>query len=337
MSKISYVAELSANHNNSLERAHSIIEAVSNAGATSIKLQTYKPETMTLRINRPEFKVSRENKLWGGRHLFDLYAEAMTPWEWHEELFEDARSRGLTPFSTPFDSSAVDFLESIGCPIYKIASFEIVDTDLISYAASTGKPLIISTGMASLVEIAEAVEAAEVAGCTDITLLKATSSYPASPEHSNLATLDTLRRTFGWPVGVSDHTLGLGVAVAAVALGAGVVEKHVTLKRTDGGVDSEFSMEPEEFSQLVVECERAAQSLGRVHFGPSQGDIASLGFRRSIRLSRDVRAGERLSKENSIAVRPSGGLPVNQFTLFEGMTFKSDESAGTAVTPGMFR
>jgi len=337
VASVNYVAELSANHNNSIERAHSIIDAVADAGGTSIKLQTYKPETMTLKLDRPEFKVASDNELWGGRHLFDLYSEAMTPWEWHGELFDHARDRGLTPFSSPFDSSAVDFLESLGCPIYKIASFELVDTDLIAYAASTGKPLIISTGMASLVEISRAVEAAEASGCSDITLLKATSSYPASPLHSNLSTLGTLRQAFGWPVGLSDHTLGIGVAVAAVTLGATVIEKHVTIDRADGGVDSGFSMEPEEFSQLVTECDRAAVALGKVHFGPSEGDIPSLAFRRSFRLRRDVQAGEKLSRENAIAVRPSGGLSIHQFSLFEGMTFRSDQSAGDPVTPEMFK
>lgn len=334
---INYVAELSANHNNSLERAHLIIDAIADVGGTSIKLQTYKPETMTLKLDRPEFKVAKDNELWGGRHLFDLYSEAMTPWEWHGELFDHARDRGLTPFSSPFDTSAVDFLESLGCPIYKIASFELVDTDLIAHAASTGKPLIISTGMASLLEIAGAVETAEKFGCTDITLLKATSAYPASPKDANLSTLLTLKQAFGWPVGLSDHTLGIGVAVAAVTLGATVVEKHVTLERADGGVDSVFSMEPEEFSQLVTECDRASVALGKVHFGPSEGDLASLAFRRSFRLCRDVKAGEKLSRENAIAVRPSGGLSIHQFGLFEGMKFRSDQNAGDPVTPEMFK
>lgn len=336
-SSVNYVAELSANHNNSLERAHAIIDAVADAGATSIKLQTYKPETMTLKLDRPEFKVSMDNKLWGGRHLFDLYSEAMTPWEWHEELFDHSRNRGLTPFSSPFDQSSVDLLESLDCPIYKIASFEIVDTELISYTASTGKPLIISTGMASLVEIARAVEAAESSGCRDITLLKTTSSYPAKPEHANLSTLAALRQTFGWPVGLSDHTLGIGVAVAAVTLGAKVVEKHVTLDRGDGGVDSGFSMEPGEFSQLILECDRAASAVGKVHFGPTVGDNDSLLFRRSFRLHRDVVSGERLSRHNASAIRPAGGLPIHQFSLFDGMIFNSDYRAGDPVSPEMFK
>lgn len=333
---INYVAELSANHNNSLERAHSIIDAVAEAGGSSIKLQTYKPETMTLKLDRPEFKVANENKLWGGRQLFDLYAEAMTPWEWHSELFDHARELGMAAFSSPFDASAVDFLEDLGCPIYKIASFEIVDVDLIAYAASTGKPLIISTGMASLAEIAEAVEVAEKSGCNDITLLKATSAYPANPEHSNLATLRVIREAFGWPVGVSDHTPGIGVAVAAVTLGASVVEKHVTLRREDGGVDASFSLEPQEFSLLVSEGNRAALSLGSVRFGPNEGDSSSIGFRRSIRLVQDVKAGEVLSKDNAAAIRPGGGLPVSLFKEFQGLEFTSDYKEGDAVTSNMF-
>lgn len=337
MQKINYVAELSANHNNSLARAHNIIDLLADAGATSIKLQTYKPETMTLKSDRPRFIVSKENSLWGGRSLFDLYAEAMTPWEWHQELFDHANQRGMTAFSSPFDFSAVDFLESLGCPIYKIASFEIVDLELIRYAAATGKPMIISTGMASVREISEAIEEAEKAGCTDLTLLKTTSSYPADPKYSNLATLQVLQNLFGWPVGVSDHTLGIGAAVAAVALGAVVVEKHVTIKRSDGGVDSAFSMEPLEFRQLVSECETAASAVGRVQFGPTQGDHNSLEFRRSLMLVRDVSVGESLSRENVRALRPGGGLPVSHLELLEGMVFTRDFEAGSPVTSEMFK
>jgi N-acetylneuraminate synthase len=334
---INYVAELSANHNNSLERAHSIIDAVSDAGATSIKLQTYRPETMTLRIDRPEFRVPISNSLWGGRQLFDLYSEAMTPWEWHGELFEHARSLGLRPFSSPFDSSAVDFLETLGCEIYKIASFEVVDTELIAYAAATGKPLIISTGMASLREISVAVEAAEKAGCNDITLLKATSAYPADPSHSNLATMKVMNESFGWPVGISDHTPGIGVAVAAAALGATVIEKHVTLRRSDGGVDSAFSLEPEEFGRLVIESARAREAIGGVAFGPSDGDRESLTFRRSYILTQDVEKGDVLSHANARALRPGGGLAVAEFALFEGLAFTSRHSAGDPVKPDMFK
>ena len=337
MESVNYVAELSANHNSSLERAHRIIDAIADAGGSSIKLQTYKPETMTLKLDRAEFKVDPANSLWGGRHLVDLYSEAMTPWEWHAELFDHARTRGLTPFSSPFDSSAVDFLETLGCPIYKIASFEIVDTELVAYAAATGKPMIISTGMATLREIAVAVETAEKAGCDDITLLKATSAYPADAEHANLSTMRALRDSFGWPVGISDHTPGIGVAVAAAALGATVIEKHVTLRRSDGGVDSAFSLEPEEFGQLVTESSRARDAIGQIAFGPSEGDRESLGFRRSYILTRNVRKGDLLSRENSKALRPGGGLPVADFVLLEGLAFTANYFEGDYIRPGMFK
>lgn len=336
-SDVFFVAELSANHNQSLSRAHEIVDAVALAGASAIKLQTYKPDTMTLNLNRPEFRVKDSHELWGGRSLYELYSEAMTPWEWHEELFDHAKKKGMVAFSSPFDFSAVDFLEEIGCEIYKIASFEIVDTDLIAYAASTGKPLIMSVGMASMREIATAVETAEGAGCTDLTLLKATSAYPADPRHSNLLTLRALKQAFGWPVGVSDHTPGIGVAVAAVTLGATVVEKHVTLSRADGGVDSAFSLEPSEFGQMVVESNRAKQALGEVRFGPSEGDADSLQFRRAYILTRDVKAGETLSRDNARALRPGGGLPVINFPLLEGLKFSADCIAGDPLSPEMFK
>ena len=335
-SEVNYVAELSANHNSSLQRAHEIIDAVAEAGATSIKLQTYKPETMTLLLDRPEFRVPAENSLWGGRSLFDLYGEAMTPWEWHPELFDHARSAGITPFSSPFDSSAVELLESLNCAIYKIASFEIVDIDLIRLCASTGKPLIISTGMATLDEISRAVDSARNAGCNDLTLLKTTSAYPASPANSNLRTMAALASTFECKVGISDHTLGIGAAVAAVTLGASVVEKHVTLDRAAGGVDSVFSMEPNEFGQLVRESEIARQAVGVVFFGPNEEDELSLGFRRSIYLTHDVEMGERLSRTNSKALRPGFGLPIHLFPLFEGMKFNAPYRVGDPISPKMF-
>lgn len=334
---INYVAEISANHNNSLERAHSIIDEVAQAGATSIKLQTYRPDTMTLKLTRPEFLVDKSNSLWGGRYLFDLYSEAMTPWEWHQELFSHANGLGLVAFSSPFDPSAVDFLEELNCPVYKIASFEIVDLELISYAAATGKPLIVSTGMATLREIASAVETAEKAGCKDLTLLKTTSAYPASPSHSNLATLRALRDSFGWPVGISDHTAGIGVAVAAAALGATVIEKHVTLRRADGGVDAAFSLEPHEFGHLVNESEKARTAIGDITYGPTDGDRASLQFRRSYILTRDVVKGERLSRDNARALRPGVGLPIEIFPMLEGLEFTSNFSAGDPLAPGMFK
>jgi len=330
--KVLFVAELSANHNQSLDRAMEILDSVARAGASAVKLQTYTPETMTLPISSQAFVVSDTSSPWFGRSLFDLYAEAMTPWEWHKPLFERIIELGMIPFSSPFDRSAVDFLENLDCPIYKIASFELVDLPLIGYASATGKPLIISTGMGSLQEIADAVDAAREAGCEDITLLKTTSSYPASPEHSNLMTMVELANIFDVKVGISDHTLGIGASLAAVTLGASVVEKHVTISRSDGGVDSQFSMEPEEFEVLVREAKVARQALGTVSFGPSLGDEGSLAFRRSLYVSQDVSVGDEVSAENVRAVRPGFGMPVKMLASVTGMRFSADLIAGTPLT-----
>jgi N-acetylneuraminate synthase len=282
-------------------------------------------------MSSAEFVVRDESSPWLGRNLFDLYAEAMTPWDWHKPLFDRIIELGMIPFSSPFDRSAVDFLENLDCPIYKIASFELVDLPLIAYAAATGKPLIISTGMGSLQEIADAVDAAREGGCADITLLKTTSSYPASPEHSNLMTMVELANIFNLKVGISDHTLGIGASVAAVTLGASVVEKHVTINRSGGGVDSQFSMEPGEFEDLVREAKVARQSLGKVSFGPSPEDEASLAFRRSLYVSRDVNAGDRVSPENVRAVRPGFGMPIKMLASVTGMRFSADLKAGTPL------
>jgi N-acetylneuraminate synthase len=330
--QVLYVAELSANHNQSLDRALEILEKVARAGASAVKLQTYTPETMTLQLTSEGFVIDESNKLWGGKSLFDLYAQAMTPWEWHKPLFERTMELGMVPFSSPFDNSAVDFLESLNCQIYKIASFELVDLDLISYVASTGKPIIISTGMGSLQEIADAVDSARKGGCDDITLLKTTSAYPASPAHSNLMTMVEMANIFNVKVGISDHTPGIGASVAAVTLGASVVEKHVTISRSDGGLDSEFSMEPDEFEDLVREAEVARQSVGAVSFGPSSGDEASLAFRRSLYVSRDVSAGEKVSAMNLRAIRPGFGMPIKMRSSVIGMTYTSDLLAGTPLT-----
>jgi N-acetylneuraminate synthase len=331
------VAELSANHNNSFEVAIETVREFARRGASAIKLQTYTPETMTLNISKPEFKVDASNSLWGGRKLFDLYKEAMTPWEWHSDIFEVCKAQGVIGFSTPFDASSVDFLESIGCPIYKIASFEVVDTQLIKYVASTGKPMIISTGMATLSEIEQAVMAAKSGGCRDITLLKTTSSYPASPKDSNLLAMPVLGELFGVKFGVSDHTMGIGAALAAISLGASVVEKHVTLSRAAGGVDSSFSMEPDEFELLVREAKNVRESLGKVLFGPTPGDRSSLQFRRSLYLYTDVRAGDELSEENCRAVRPGYGMAISNFDLVSGLKFSRDFEKGTPVTMEMFK
>lgn len=303
------IAEMSGNHNHSLERALAIVDAAARAGADAIKLQTYTAETMTLDIDAPGFVIEEPTSLWHGRRLYDLYDEAHTPWAWHRPIMERARQHGLHCFSTPFDNTAVDFLESLDAPAYKIASFECTDLPLIRRVAATGKPMIISLGMASMAEIDDAVRAARGAGCTQLVLLKCTSTYPATPENSNVATIPHLREAYGCEVGLSDHTMGCGAAVAAVALGACLVEKHFTLARADGGVDSAFSMEPQEFAQLRVETERAWQSIGRVSYGMLRAEAQSVQFRRSLYAVRDIAAGEALTRENVRAIRPGYGLP----------------------------
>lgn len=274
------IAEMSGNHNQSLERALQIVEAAAKAGADALKIQTYTADTMTLDLEQEDFVIQDAGSLWKGRALYDLYREAATPWEWHQPIFERCRELGMIGFSTPFDHTSVDFLESMDVPLYKIASFENVDTPLIRRVARTGKPLIISTGMATLAELDEAVRAAREEGCQDLILLKCTSTYPASPAHSNLRTIPHLKQLFGVEAGLSDHTLGIGVAIASIALGATVVEKHFTLRRADGGVDAAFSLEPEEFHSLVTETKQAWQGLGKVAYGPGEHEKKSLRFRR---------------------------------------------------------
>jgi pseudaminic acid synthase len=303
------IAEMSGNHNQSLERALAIVEAAAQAGAHAIKLQTYTAETMTLNVRGGSFEISDHDSLWAGLNLHDLYQQAHTPWEWHAPIMARARELGLICFSSPFDETAVDFLEELGAPAYKIASFENNHLPLIEKAASTGKPLIISTGMASLGELDAAVQTARDAGCTQLVLLKCTSTYPASPENTNIRTIPHLRHLFGYEVGLSDHTMGLGVAIAAVALGASVVEKHFTLSRADGGVDSSFSLEPSELASLVTETERAWQAMGEVRYGPTEPEQKNLIFRRSIYAAADIAAGETFSKINIRIVRPGHGAP----------------------------
>jgi len=297
------IAEMSGNHNHSLERALAIVDAAADAGAHALKIQTYTADTLTLDVEDSEFVIDAPDSLWAGRSLHSLYEEASTPWEWHEPIFKRAHVRGLIAFSTPFDESAVDFLEDLDVPCYKIASFENAHIPLIRKAASTGKPLIISTGMASAEELAEAVEAARDAGCEDLLLLKCTSTYPATPENSNLVTIADMRERFRCQVGLSDHTMGIGVAIAATALGAVAIEKHFTLARADGGVDSAFSMEPAELAGLVTETERAWQAMGTVSYGPTDAEMPSLQFRRSIYVAQDVLAGEVFTSENLRVVR----------------------------------
>lgn len=325
------IAEMSGNHNQSLARALQIVEAAAQSGADAIKLQTYTAETMTLNTRAPGFVIEDPNSLWAGRQLYELYDEAHTPWDWHRPIMERAAALGMHCFSTPFDDTAVDFLESLGVPAYKIASFECTDLPLIRKVASTGKPMIISTGMATLSEIDEAVRAARGAGCRQIMLLKCTSTYPATPSNTNITTIPNLRAATGCQVGLSDHTLGCGVAVASVAMGATLIEKHFTLQRADGGVDSAFSMEPAEFQLLRVETERAWQSLGQVSYGGSAAEDKSKIFRRSLYISADMKAGQAFNRHNVRIIRPGFGLPPKYFDTVLGRTIQRDASAGTPI------
>jgi N-acetylneuraminate synthase len=326
------IAEMSGNHNQSLERALSIVDAAAEAGADAIKLQTYTAETMTLDTRGPGFVIEDDRSLWAGKQLYELYQQAHTPWEWHKPIMERAASRGLHCFSTPFDDSAVDFLESLGVPAYKIASFENGDLPLIRKVAGTGKPMIISTGMATAAEIDDAVRAARAAGCNDLVLLKCTSTYPATPENTNLVTIRNMREAFGCDIGLSDHTMGTGVAVAAVAFGAVIIEKHFTLRRADGGVDSAFSLEPEEFRMLRAETERAWLGLGRVTYGGTAAESKSRAFRRSLYVGKDMKAGDRLSPENLRIVRPGFGLEPKYYDIVLGKRINRDSPAGTPLS-----
>ncbi|RXT04459.1 pseudaminic acid synthase [Ammoniphilus sp. CFH 90114] len=326
------IAEMSGNHNQSLERALAIVEAAAKAGAHALKLQTYTADTMTLDISLGEFYIDDEDSLWKEHSLYELYQQAYTPWEWHKPIFNRCKELGLIAFSTPFDETAVDFLESLDVPCYKIASFENVDLPLIRKVASTGKPVIISTGMATVAELDEMVRTVRDAGCNQLVLLKCTSTYPASPEDSNILTIPHLRELFGCQVGLSDHTMGVGVAVASVALGATVIEKHFTLARSEGGVDAAFSMEPLEMEALVVETERAFQSLGRVSYGPGEKEKPSLKHRRSLYVAKDMKAGEVFTKENLRSIRPGLGLPPKYYDRLLGRKVSRDVSKGTPVT-----
>ncbi len=330
------IAEMSGNHNGSLERALAIVEAAAKAGAHALKIQTYTADTMTLDLDRDEFFISDPDSLWKGTSLYKLYQQAHTPWDWHQPIFDLAKQLGMVAFSSPFDATAVDFLMSLDVPCFKIASFENVDLPLIRRAASTGKPLIISTGMATLEEISEAVEAARGAGCKDLVLLKCTSSYPASPEFSNLATIPELRRRFGCEVGLSDHTLGIGAAVAAAALGATVIEKHFTLSRAEGGVDSAFSLEPADLKALVDETARAQQAIGRVSFGRTAAEEKSLVFRRSLYITEDVQKGEALTVKSLRAIRPGLGLAPKHYDGLIGKRVKRDVKKGTPASWDLF-
>ena len=327
------IAEMSGNHNQSLDRALAIVEAAAKAGAHALKLQTYTADTMTLDIDEGEFYIEDPNSLWKGASLHKLYQLAYTPWEWHAPIFKRANELGMLAFSTPFDESAVDFLESLDVPCYKIASFENTDLPLIRKVAATGKPMIISTGMASVAELDESVRTARAAGCKDLILLKCTSTYPATPENTNIRTIPHLRDLFGTEVGLSDHTMGTGVSVASVALGATVIEKHFTLSRAEGGVDSAFSMEPAEMASLVLESERAWQALGRITYGAASAqEEKSKVYRRSLYISRDLKAGEILDATSVRAIRPGLGLAPKFIDMVMGKAVKLDVKRGTPVS-----
>jgi len=325
------IAEMSGNHNQSLDRALAIVDAAAQSGADALKIQSFTPDSMTLDIAGGEFAITDPKSLWYGRKLYDLYAEAMTPEAWHGPIFERAKEKGILAFSTPFSEDAVALLESLDAPAYKIASFEAVDLPLIRCVAATGKPLIISTGMATITEIGEAVETALGAGCTNLTLLKCTSSYPASPENTNLVTMPVIARTFGVNVGLSDHTLGTGVAVAATALGASVIEKHFILDRSEGGVDSAFSLEPGEFTALVDETTRAAQAMGQVWFGGTDAEQAGRRKRRSLYVAQDMKAGDVLTPRNLRRIRPGLGLAPRHFDALLGRRVGRDVARGTPM------
>lgn len=327
------IAEISGNHNQKLERALAIVDAAADAGASALKMQTYTADTLTIDSDQPPFRVEDRHGLWGGRSLYDLYEQAHTPWEWHAPIYERARERGLIPFSTPFDPTAVAYLEELGTAVYKTASAEIVDRPLLREIARTGKPMLVSTGMATLSEIDAAVEAIRGAGCSQVVLLACTAAYPAVPEEARLGNLAVLRDAFHLPVGLSDHTRGIGVAVAAAALGAVVIEKHVTLDRESGGVDAEFSLTPDEFTALVAAAEQARVAVASgVSFGPTEEERTVLALRRSLYVVEDVAAGEPVTSVNVRSIRPAGGLPAEEFERVAGRRFTRDAVRGTPLT-----
>jgi N-acetylneuraminate synthase len=326
------IAEMSGNHNGSLERALEIVDAIAGTGAQAVKLQTYRADTITIDADGPAFRIRDDHGLWGGRNLYQLYEQAHTPWEWHEPLFARAREHGLVPFSSPFDPTAVDLLESLDAAAYKVASAELVDLPLIRRMAATGRPLVISTGMATLAEIDDAVTAARSAGCTELVLLACTASYPADPADANLLTIPTLRDAFDVPVGLSDHTYGIGVPIAAAALGACAIEKHVTLRREDGGVDSDFSLEPHELAAMCRETDAARKAVGPARFGPRESESDTLALRRSLWVVADVAAGEKVTSENVRSIRPAGGLHTDTIATVLGRQFTRDVPRGTPLT-----
>ena len=325
------IAEMSGNHNQSLERALEIVDVAAKSGVHALKIQTFTADTITLDVEEGEFFIKDPDSLWKGQSLYRLYQQAYTPWEWHEPIFNRCRELGLIAFSTPFDETAVDFLEDMNVPAYKIASFENNHIPLIRKTAATGKPLIISTGMASIAEIDEAVNAARESGCKDIALLKCTSTYPAEPIDTNLRTIPHLKQLFNVEVGLSDHTLGIGVSTASVALGATVIEKHFTLSRADGGIDSAFSLEPDELKLLAEETFNAWQAIGKIYYGATRKEEASIVYRRSIYVVSDVRKGEEFNTKNILVIRPGDGLAPKYYDIILGRRAVCDIKRGTPM------
>ena len=322
------IAEISGNHNHSLECALSIVEAAGNAGCHALKLQTYTADTMTI---KGVLTIEDDNSLWKGRELYSLYQDAFTPWEWHKPIFDRAKELGMIAFSTPFDETAVDFLEELGVEAYKVASFENTDWPLLKKVAKTGKPVIMSTGAATISDIGEAVRVLRENGCKDLVLLKCTSTYPATPDNINLKTIPNMRDVFHCHIGLSDHTMGIGVSVASVALGACVIEKHFTLRRSDGGVDSAFSMEPEEMESLVKESANAFMSLGTISYDIAEEERKSLKYKRSIYVSKDIVPGEAFSADNLKIIRPADGLETKYYDLILGRKASKAIKAGTPL------
>lgn len=330
------IAEMSGNHNKSLEKALNIVKAAAEAGAHAIKLQTYTPDTITIDHRGGLFDIKDEKSLWKGRNLYELYKEAMTPYEWHKPIFEYAKELGIICFSTPFDEKAVDMLEELGAPCHKIASFENNHHPLLRKIASTGKPVIMSTGVSSLADIDESVAILRHSGCRDLVLLKCTSTYPATPENTNLLTIPNMKHIFKCEVGLSDHTMGIGVAVAAIALGAGVIEKHFCLSRAEGGVDSAFSLEPHEFKLLVAEAERAYLALGEVQYGIQEAEKKSVNFKRSIYVVEDIPEGGVFTEKNLGIIRPGDGLHPRFFDMIIGKKATHALKRGTPFKMDMF-
>lgn len=329
------IAEMSGNHNQSIERALKIIEVAAKSGAHAIKLQTYTADTITINQRGGLFDIKDSTSLWENRNLYELYEEAHTPWEWHEQLFKCASDNGIICFSTPFDDTAVDFLENLNAPAHKIASFENIHHPLLKKIAKTGKPVIMSTGACSLSDLAESVKVLRDSGCKDLILLKCTSNYPSTPENSNLLTIPHLRDLFGCEVGLSDHTMGIGVPIAAVTLGATVIEKHFCLSRAEGGVDSAFSLEPAELKALVIETERAWQSLGVIQYDVQETEKKSLMFKRSIYVVNDIEPGEMFTENNIRIIRPGDGIHPRYFENVLGKVAKQHLTKGTPFSLNM--